>query len=198
MSILKKNQLRARIKNERNSLTNPFMKRSASALLSHANAEGLLKNAKNIAFYLSFKGEISCKPLIELALEQKKNCYIPKVFPNQKRGLWFLPYKGKSSIDKGNFGISEPTASCKDAIRPSQLDVIFMPLVAYDNQGNRVGMGGGYYDWALSNLKHSKNPPQLIGLAYNFQKVNAIPSKPWDIKMDAIITPAYFKYFPID
>lgn len=171
------------------------MERSASALLSHANAANILKNANNIAFYLPFKGEISCWPLLESALEQKKNCYIPKVFPNKKRGLWFLPYAGKSSIAAGSFGILEPTASSKDAIRPSQLDVIFMPLVAYDNTGNRIGMGGGYYDWVLSNLKSSEKKPKLIGLAYNFQEVKTIPEQSWDVKMDGVITPSYLQYF---
>ncbi len=196
LAIAQKNHLRARIKHQRNTLTKPFMERSALALLGHLSAAKVIEEHQNLAFYLPIKGEISCWPLIEYAKSLDKNCFLPKVFPNKKRGMWFLPYEDKASIAKGAFGILEPTANIKDAIRPSQLDVIFMPLVAFDNQGNRVGMGGGYYDSVLSNFKQQQKRPLLIGLAYNFQQVSQVPLQSWDISMDAVATPSYFLKFP--
>ncbi len=196
LAIAQKNHLRARIKHQRNTLTKPFMERSALALMGHLSAAKIIENHQNLAFYLPTKGEISCWPLIEYAMSLGKSCFLPKVFPNNKRGMWFLPYAGRESIKAGAFGIAEPTANIKDAIRPSQLDVIFMPLVAFDNYGNRVGMGGGYYDSVLSNFEDQQKRPQLVGLAYNFQQINKVPLESWDMKMDAVATPSYYLKFP--
>ncbi len=190
-----KQHLRTRIKHQRNTLTKPFMERSALAILGHVSSAEIIQNSKNIAFYLPIKGEISSWPLIEYALSLGKNCYIPKVFPNNKRGMWFLPYRGKDSVQQGPFGILEPTTKLGDAIRPSELDAIFLPLVAYDPEGNRLGMGGGYYDTVLHNFKRGQERPDLIGLAYNFQQVATLPIEKWDKKLDAIATPSYFRRF---
>lgn len=190
----RKNYLRTRLKSERLNLTRPFMERSAIALSGHLLQAELLKDCKNIAIYLPFKGEISSYPIIEYALSQGINCYIPRVFPNNKRGMWFLPYTGKDSVQSGKFGILEPTASISEAIRPSELDLIFTPLVAFDLNGNRLGMGGGYYDAVMSAIPKRNRPP-LIALAYNFQQVSDIPCENWDITIDGVVTPSYYRTF---
>lgn len=195
-NILSQKQiLRAQIKHQRNTLTKPFMERSALAILGHISSANIIEQANNIAFYLPHNGELSCWPLIEYALSLDKHCYVPKVFPNKKRGMWFLPYQGKDTIKAGAYGILEPTAKTCSAIRPSELDIIFMPLVAYDGDGNRLGMGGGYYDTVLGNFKNNQLRPTLIGLAYNFQQSPSIPTEKWDQKLDAIVTPSYFRRF---
>ncbi len=171
------------------------MERSALAILGHLSTTEIIETSENIAFYLPTRGEISCWPLIEYALSLNKKCFIPKVFPNKKRGMWFLPYTGKDTIQQGSFGILEPTAKISSAIRPSELDVIFMPLVAYDTEGNRLGMGGGYYDSALKNFNANQKRPELIGLAYNFQQTTNLPIEKWDQKIDSIATPSYFRRF---
>lgn len=193
-AVAQKNYIRTRIKHDRLNLTSPFMQRSAIALLGHVSQAGLIEEHKTFAFYLPTRGEISCLPIIEYALEQGKKCYVPKVFPNKKRGMWFLPYTGQESVKKGQFNILEPTAPIYKAIRPSEIDIIFLPLVAFDLQGNRLGMGGGYYDSVLSGIKAS-DKPKLIGLAYNLQQVPEIPKEPWDIQLDAIVTPAHYRRF---
>lgn len=194
-AMSQKQHLRTRIKHQRNTLTKPFRERSALAILGHISSANLIENANNIAFYLPLKGEISCWPLIEYALSLNKNCFVPKVFPNKKRGMWFLPYHDKESVKQGAFGILEPIASLGQAIRPSELDLIFLPLVAYDPQGNRLGMGGGYYDTVAQNFKRNMERPELIGLAYNFQQVSQLPVQKWDRKLDAIATPNHFRRF---
>jgi 5-formyltetrahydrofolate cyclo-ligase len=74
------------------------------------------------------------------------------------------------------------------------LDVILMPLVAFDGQGNRLGMGAGYYDRTLAFLRHRRHwrKPRIIGLAYEFQRMPALPAEPWDVPLDGIITEAGF------
>lgn len=192
--IVQKNYIRTRIKHERQTLTSPFMQRSAIALLGHVSQAQLIEDHDNFAFYLPTGGEISCMPIIEYALSLGKKCFVPKVCSNRKRGMWFLPYHGRESVEKGKFGILEPTSSTSKAIAPSELSIVFMPLVAFDSAGNRLGMGGGYYDTAFSKLAADVRP-QLIGLAYNLQKVPHVPTERWDLKMDAIITPNHYHRF---
>ena len=133
-------------------------------------------------------------PIIEYALSLGKKCYVPKIRAGRKRSMWFLPYEGRESVEKGRFGIPEPTASASRAIATSELELVFMPLVAFDNSGNRLGMGGGYYDTVFGNLSPQKRP-QLIGLAYNLQKVPQVPAEKWDLKMDGVITPNHYHRF---
>lgn len=189
-----KNYIRARIKHERQALTSPFMQRSAIALLGHVSQAQLIEKHDNIAFYLPTGGEISCLPIIEYALSQGKKCYVPKIVSTQKREMLFLPYTGRDSVEKGRYGILEPIAAPKDAIDTADLSLVFMPLVAFDNAGNRLGMGGGYYDAAFANKTKGKQP-LLVGLAYNLQKVPQVPTEKWDLQMDAVITPNNYHRF---
>lgn len=192
--VAQKNYIRTRIKHERQNLTSPFMQRAAIALLGHVSKSQLIEKHNNIAFYLPIGGEISCMPIIEYALSLGKKCYVPKIRTGRKRSMWFLPYEGRESVEKGKYGILEPTASPSQAIATSELSLVFMPLVAFDNSGNRLGMGGGYYDTVFGNLSSQKRP-ELIGLAYNLQKVPQVPTEKWDLKMDAVITPNHYLRF---
>ncbi|PXF64171.1 5-formyltetrahydrofolate cyclo-ligase [Kangiella spongicola] len=192
--ILQKTYIRTRIKHERQNLTSPFMQRAAIAILGHISQAKLIENHQHIAFYLPIGGEVSCMPIIEYALSQGKNCYIPKINTTKARTMDFLPYTGQDSVKKGAYGIYEPVGDATEAVAPSKLSLVFMPLVAFDSKGNRLGMGGGYYDTFFANLSKKKRP-ELVGLAYNFQKVPEIPTEKWDLAMDAVVTPNHFLRF---
>ncbi|GAA4359734.1 5-formyltetrahydrofolate cyclo-ligase [Kangiella marina] len=192
--VAQKNYIRTRIKHDRQNLTSPFMQRSAIALMGHVSKAELIENHDNIAFYLPIAGEISCLPIIEYALSLGKKCYVPKIRSGRKRSMWFLPYTGRDSVEKGKYGILEPVASSSKAIAPSELSLVFMPLVAFDGTGNRLGMGGGYYDTVFSDMPTDKRP-LLIGLAYNLQKISKVPTEQWDLKMDGVITPNHYHRF---
>ena len=74
------------------------------------------------------------------------------------------------------------------------MDIIFVPLVAFDRNGNRLGMGGGFYDRALAFTQNSTNlsRPLLLGLAHHFQEVERLTSKKWDIPLNGILTDQEF------
>ncbi|WP_068994251.1 5-formyltetrahydrofolate cyclo-ligase [Kangiella sediminilitoris] len=195
--VAQKNYIRARIKHERQALTSPFMQRSAIALLGHVSQSQLIEEHDNIAFYLPTGGEISCLPIIEYALSQGKKCFVPKIVSTKKREMLFLPYSGSDSVEKGQFGIPEPIADHSEAVKPTDLSLVFMPLVAFDKDGNRLGMGGGYYDTTFADVSQNQTGnPLLVGLAYNLQKVPQVPTDKWDLQMDAVITPNNYHRFP--
>lgn len=87
------------------------------------------------------------------------------------------------------YGILEPQLNCSHVSPVAQLDMILMPLVAFDSKGNRLGMGGGFYDRTLAHLpKNKAQRPTLIGIAHQCQFVDALPVASWDIPLDYIIT----------
>ncbi len=153
------------------------------------------QQAKNVACFLSFDGEISTQPLVEQILIDKKCCYLPKIKPLKPNRLWFMPYRAKQVLVKNKLGIDEVDLNVNHAVRISQLDIIFSPLVAFDISGNRLGMGGGYYDATLAYLRNQPVKPLFYGLAYAQQQVEHVPAQPWDYPLDGIFTQKQFISF---
>ncbi len=112
----------------------------------------------------------------------------------------FAPYEKKTCLRKNSFGILEPVYQKKQLKTARQLDLVLAPLVAFDPQGNRLGMGGGFYDRALSHLRaHGrrtrKHHPLFIGIAHELQQVDSLQVQSWDIPLHAIITERGLRYF---
>lgn len=145
-----------------------------------------LLEAKNIAYYLPSGGEIDPRLIIKLAPFQNKNYFLPALVDGKKE-LEFYSYTQGEALIENKFSIFEPKKEGKTAFDWKKLDIIFIPLVAFDRQCNRVGRGGGYYDRTLeSHVAGLK--PLLIGLAYEFQKIKDFEPNKWDIPMDLIVT----------
>ncbi len=87
------------------------------------------------------------------------------------------------------YGIAEPLTPLSSFWRVSQLDIVLFPLVAFDSSGGRLGMGGGFYDRTFAHLLNSRKRPGFVGVAYEEQQVASLPIEPWDIPLDAVVTP---------
>ncbi|OCG40524.1 5-formyltetrahydrofolate cyclo-ligase [Gilliamella sp. Fer1-1] len=144
-----------------------------------------IKTANNIAIFLSFDGEVETKPIIEYLWEKNKSVYLPIINPLVPTDLLFLQYTKQTSLIKNKFGILEPELNQSKILPYHQLDIVFTPLVAFDQRGYRMGMGGGFYDRLLANYQAQQILP--IGLAFACQKVQHIDNKPWDIRLPEII-----------
>lgn len=105
----------------------------------------------------------------------------------------FAPWKLRTKLELNRYAIPEPVSTIQsiDLIQP---DLILLPLLGFDNQGNRIGMGGGYYDRYLGSLSRYKKP-LLIGLAFNNQSVTSIKSDEFDIPIDGILTETELQHF---
>lgn len=139
--------------------------------------------AQHIALYRDKDGEISLNSLWNRAFLDGKYCYFPVL--NDDKTLTFLPATPDTAFGENRYGIAEPQVSKEKAISPQDLDIILMPLVAFDEKGTRLGMGGGYYDRTLEKVTH----PLLIGVAYEFQRQPYLEPGKWDVPMMATITP---------
>lgn len=183
--------LRFDMRDRRRALS-PDQQRQASLDLSeHLAAHRLFHLAHRIAFYLPNDREIDLRYLLEYAWSQNKSCYLPVLGPRNGRRMWFLPVLPDTFLIPNRFGIPEPAHSRRDRLfSPMSLDLVLMPLVAFDQQGNRVGMGGGFYDRTFSFRRYRRHwqQPRLLGVAYRFQQVEDIDSATWDVPLDGIAT----------
>lgn len=154
-------------------------------------------HSHRIAFYLPVNNELDPSPLMVRAFNMKKHCYLPVLHPSQHNRLQFVAYKPDDELVTNRYGIQEPKINTQKLLSPAAFDLVLMPLVAFDLNGNRLGMGGGYYDRTFQFLKSRRDrnrPPHLVGLAYEFQKLEAIPTEDWDVPLHKIVTETQIYY----
>ncbi len=185
--------IRASIRAKRKALTPNDQQQSSQLLLERLTALALLNKARHVAVYLTNDGEPNLQPFIHWCWQHNINTYLPVIHPFSKGNLLFLHYHNKSEMVHNQYKILEPKLNVNEVLANQQLDIIFTPLVAFDSQGNRLGMGGGYYDRTLAAWYHHKdkvNKPFPIGIAHDCQQVEKIPQESWDIPIPEIITPS--------
>ena len=184
-------QLRKAYRAKRQALSEEKQQIASKQLLDLCQAKALLDEHDRVAFYLANDGELNPSELILYAWQEKKLVYLPVLHPFNKNTLVFVEYTPKSEMRPNRFDIMEPVLECHLICPVEELDVIFTPLVAFDKHGNRMGMGGGFYDRTLAPI--TKLPPlhqpQIIGLAHDCQECPAIPIANWDIPLQNILTP---------
>ncbi len=146
-----------------------------------------VRRAGSIAFYMAYRGEMSCAPLMDWAFRRGTKVFLPVVIGKRMRLARQLP--GNRMV-LNQWGIQEPEWRPGLWVGARVPSVVFVPLVAFDKAGNRLGQGGGYYDRAFAFRSHAQHwrRPLLVGLAYEFQRIDELPTKPSDVPLDIIIT----------
>lgn len=186
-------EIRQSIRKKRNSLTVEQQKNAAIALkvnfTQHLKSLKTTKNA-HIGIYFSNDGELDTSLLIKELWIQEQYLYLPIIHPFNGTTLYFQRYEENSPMTANRYGILEPKLNCSQICPLDKLDILLMPLVAFDDQGNRLGMGGGFYDKTLARYyQENWQKPILIGLAHQCQHVSALPIESWDVPLKHIITP---------
>lgn len=182
-------QLRQQKRALRRSLSITEQRHHSRLLCQNVTAARNYLSSQRIACYLANDGEIDPQPLIEHAWSMNKRVYLPILAPF-RHSLYFAPYEAGSKLKLNQFRIPEPVCHPSRWISARQLDLLLLPLVAFDPTGNRVGMGGGFYDRTLAYLQHRQHwrKPVLAGLAHEIQKVDQLDRQNWDVPLDYIIT----------
>ena len=180
-----RNQLRQQIRKTRANLTALQQQQAENSITQQALALIEERNAQHIALYVSFDGEISTEKLIKTLWAQGKQVYLPVLHPFNPNHLLFLRYLSDTPMLKNKFGIWEPKLNVQNVLPLDELDILFTPLVAFDKQGNRLGMGGGFYDRTLQNWQNSSFIP--VGLAHQCQQVGQLPTEAWDVPLHRIL-----------
>lgn len=125
--------------------------------------------------------------MIETIWKAKKSCYIP-VLNEEENKLYFVRYVYGDALRLNRFSILEPVNASRK-IAPENLDIVITPLIAFDLQGHRLGTGGGYYDRTFAYMQEESIRNQfVVGLGYAAQQAESIPSDPWDILLNSVVT----------
>jgi len=187
-SLLDRHALRQHVRHLRRALTEEQQVQAAALLAEHAVNFAPLANARHIALFLSVDGEINTRPLIAKLWQQKKQIYLPVLHPFAVGHLLFLRYTPETVLTPNKLRIPEPPLDIRSLITLDQLDVMMVPLVAFDSSGQRLGMGGGFYDRTLQNWRQHRFLP--VGVAHDCQQVEQLPTAEWDVPLPAVLTPS--------
>ena len=181
-------QIRQQIRQRRRALTPEQQTQFALQAADRMMAYPPVLLAQTVAVFLSFDGELDTRPLIDQLWRAGKRVYLPVLHPFSPGNLLFLHYHPSSDLVVNRLKIREPKLDVRDVLPLSQLDVLVTPLVAFDATGQRLGMGGGFYDRTLQNWRQHRLQP--VGYAHDCQQVDALPTEQWDIPLPAVITPS--------
>ena len=185
--------LRRQLKRRRRALSDCARRYASLRMARRIMRHPALLGAKRVALYLPSLEEIDPTYLLGMLRTRGVNAYVPVLRPGQQHRLWFVALTPDTPLVHNRYGLLEPAprhaANRRHRCPVSALDVLLMPLLGFDHEGGRLGMGGGYYDRTLAFTRYSTRPaPALIGVAYECQRVTSLPLADWDIPLDAIIT----------
>ncbi|WES67464.1 5-formyltetrahydrofolate cyclo-ligase [Superficieibacter sp. HKU1] len=188
VTSLQRQEIRRHIRQLRRTLSVDQQTHFAQQAAARMMAYPPVVMAHTVALFLSFDGELDTRPLIEQLWRAGKRVYLPVLHPFSPGNLLFLHYHPQSELVVNRLKIHEPKLDVRDVLPLTQLDVLVTPLVAFDGQGQRLGMGGGFYDRTLQHWQQYRLQP--VGYAHDCQRVEALPVEEWDIPLPAVVTPS--------
>lgn len=174
--MMTKYQIRTKIKSLRTMLDEAERLLAADRVFSKVEESAAFQLADKILMYHSLPDELETHRFLK-KWKDIKRFYLPRV---NGVNLEILPYE-ESRLEIGSFHIEEPTGN--DPVSIDEIELLIIPGVAFDRSGRRLGRGKGFYDRLLQGGSATK-----IGVGYEFQLVDELPSEPHDIPMDIIIT----------
>jgi 5-formyltetrahydrofolate cyclo-ligase len=187
--------LRQRLKQQRAQLTQRQQRALSARMVNQLWQDHRYRAAKHIALYLPVRGEADPTALYRRCPFPYQHFYLPVLHPFaytsttlDYRSLKFVRWQTHTRFRLNRFGIAEPIYQLKDCFPSQALDIVITPLLGFDSQGHRLGMGGGFYDRTFAFTRYTTNAPYLIGFAYAFQQCEQLENRPWDIPINAFVT----------
>ncbi|HET8817639.1 MAG TPA: 5-formyltetrahydrofolate cyclo-ligase [Pseudidiomarina sp.] len=188
-STMRTRQLRRELLTARASLSSAERQAAAAQIMQRLQQLPEFQQPIRVGSYVSVHAEVSTQALNQWLL-QAHQLAVPVLHPFRAGNLLFLNVTPNTQWHSNAFKIPEPKLRCPDIAPLATLDVLLVPLVGFDRHGNRLGMGGGYYDRTLAAWQAGRLPRLLpIGLAYDQQCVASLPAQAWDVPLPRIITP---------
>ncbi len=177
--------LRKQLKAQRHDLSSAVRINAAQALAEQIKTLAIANRPGYVAGYWASSGEM---PLlaVQLGLQASQIWCLPLI--REDGTLGFAPWRSGDPLSTNRYGIPEPDVSPSSQLDISQMQIVLMPLLGFDRNGFRLGMGGGYYDRTLAAYRDRPAPPWRIGVAYAFQEIAIHAPSPWDVPLHAIVT----------
>lgn len=184
-----KSQIRDNVRSQRMLLSSEQVSKAADVLTDNATKSGdpellnIIAKANTVALYRAVRGELSCDGIAKYLLDAGKTICFPRV---KGETMDFFEIKDlESDFSIGSYDVPEPKMDCRK-IYPNDIDLIFVPAVAYTEEGSRLGQGGGYYDRYLNGYGVDKRPV-AVGICYDFQVYTALPVEEHDYMVDYVL-----------
>lgn len=152
----------------------------AQTVLAHLPATG-----GYLAGYWASNGELPLHA-VQAGLPAHWTWCLPRVLP--ERLLAFAPWRTGEPLTNNRYGIPEPAVPAAALLPPDAMHVVLVPAVGFTRDGQRLGMGGGYYDRSFAARRHQPAPPLLVGVAYAAQELDGLDTQDWDVRLDAVAT----------
>ncbi len=173
----------------------PDPEKAARSVSNAVISLGWLDGVNRVSATVADDGELDPAPLVTACRLRGIGVHFPVM--RDPAPIEFAPATFDTPFAANRFGIPEPQTDAELSVPARELDVVFAPVVVFDAAGHRAGRGRGYYDRALSFLLNGPRPskPLVVGLAYECQRVDGVPSHPGDVTMDAVVTEERVRVF---
>ena len=184
-------QLRRQFRAARRALPKAARAHTGKAAARILARHGLPRPGSRVAVYLPADGEFDPAAIVALALKRGCTLYLPVIRSRRAWRMCFGPLDAPRRAWRRNyFGCMEPGALPRLLVAPRALDLVLVPLVAFDARRNRLGMGGGYFDRAFAYQRHHAiwQRPRLLGLAFDCQQAGALTAEAWDVPLWGVLT----------
>jgi len=178
-----KEKLRKKIMDTRKSLPDSDVLEKSKQIKKRLYKMKEFQQASMILFYVSYNNEVYTHDMIKESLSSGKNVVVP-ITNKEKHCLVLSKLNNWEDLECSTYSILEPKKNCIREVSLDKIDLILVPGVVFDESGNRIGHGTGYYDKLLKNSKNASH----IGLAFEVQIVDSIPVEEHDVKVDKIVT----------
>ena len=182
-----KDLFRKKIRNSRASKNQDEQHYKSNRIVEAVRNSPAFITAERIAIYHAVNGEANPKKLTALN-DTDKHFYLPILAKDKTQGLVFAPINATTKYKNNKFSIPEPIYKENDLVTGEVLDLVIVPLVGFDKKGNRIGMGGGFYDRTFAFKQEQSHKPVLMGFAFDFQLSELIYQESWDVRLDFIAT----------
>jgi 5-formyltetrahydrofolate cyclo-ligase len=189
-SNLSRPQLRRLLRHNRCALSPAEQRQAAKGLYRQLAQIPLFRRARHVSLYLPMDGEIDPRLLLRAAQKRGKTTYLPVLSAWPRTKMVFQRVRPGEKFKPNRFRIPEPRINARRQRKIWTLDLVLMPLVGFDPEGGRLGMGGGFYDRSLAYLARRKTwrKPILLGLAHECQKVAKLAVASWDVPLAGTVT----------
>ncbi|MEE5078930.1 5-formyltetrahydrofolate cyclo-ligase [Pseudomonas alliivorans] len=187
---LSRPQLRRQLRKARRSLTRSQQREAARGLYRQLAQHPLFRRARHVSLYLPMDGEIDPRLLLRAAQRRGKATYLPVLNAWPRTRMVFQRVRLGETFRPNRFRIPEPRINRAKQRRIWALDLVLMPLVGFDDEGGRLGMGGGFYDRSLAYRarRSTWRKPVLLGLAHECQKVERLAQASWDVPLQGTVS----------
>ena len=177
--------LRARLRSARRGLSSELQQAHTAAICEHLLCSNLFNSVTCVAVYLSSDGEVDLNPVIEKLHAGGIKMAAPRIDEAKMSFMWFDP---SETLVLNKWGIREPIA--ETCVPQTAITVALVPLVAFTDNGDRLGRGKGYYDRYFKDSEAF-----LVGIGHDLQRVESLEQKAWDRRLDAVVTESGWRVY---